>query len=437
MQKRYAVVGLGDRSRLYTHALLTIFREQGLLVGYCDSNQTRMSVTNRHYAETVGTDPVAMYTANAFDRMIKEQKIDTVIVTSIDGTHHHYIIKAMELGCDVITEKPMTIDEPKCQAILDTQKQTGRSLTVTFNYRYSPHNTQIKSILRSGAIGKVLSVHFEWLLDTWHGADYFRRWHREKENSGGLMVHKAAHHFDLVNWWLETEPESVFGFGATAFYGEENARKRGMTQFYERSHGNPPAQNDPFAIQLEASQDYRELYLEAEHEDGYFRDRSVFSKHIGIEDDMALVLRYRGGAIMTYHLHAYAPWEGYRIAFNGDKGRLEVEIVESVYRIDSRGEGPLPDGLETQPLENYPASRILLRPLWSLPRSISVEEGSGGHSGGDERMLADIFLPRTMPDPWQRAANHIHGALAILPGIAANQSFATGQPVIISDLVTF
>ena len=51
----------------------------------------------------------------------------------------------------------------------------------------------------SGVIGNVVSVDFHWLLDTRHGADYFRRWHRNKRNSGGLLVHKATHHFDLVN----------------------------------------------------------------------------------------------------------------------------------------------------------------------------------------------------------------------------------------------
>ena len=106
----------------------------------------------------------------------------------------------MELGCDVITEKPMTTDEVKAQAILDAVKRTGRKLRVTFNYRYAPHNTKIRELLANGVIGEVFSVHFEWLLNTQHGADYFRRWHRDKRNSGGLLVHKSAHHFDLVNF---------------------------------------------------------------------------------------------------------------------------------------------------------------------------------------------------------------------------------------------
>ena len=173
--------------------------------------------------------------------MIEKEKPDVVLVTSIDRTHHNYIIRAMELGCDVITEKPMTIDEEKCQAILDAVERTGRKLRVTFNYRYAPHNTKIKELIMNDAIGDVISVHFEWLLNTEHGADYFRRWHRDKRNSGGLLVHKSTHHFDLVNFWLGTTPETVFAMGDLSFYGRENAEKRGVEEFYSRSHGSEAA----------------------------------------------------------------------------------------------------------------------------------------------------------------------------------------------------
>ena len=107
----------------------------------------------------------------------------------------------------------MTIDAEKCQSVLDTRRSTGRRLRVAFNYRYSPVRTQVKELLMSGVIGDVLSVDFHWMLDTHHGADYFRRWHSQKKLSGGLMVHKATHHFDLVNWWLSAVPVSVRATG--------------------------------------------------------------------------------------------------------------------------------------------------------------------------------------------------------------------------------
>ena len=112
-------------------------------------------------------------------------------------------------------------------------------MVVTFNYRYSPRNSALKEIIQSGVIGKVTSIDFSWVLDTVHGADYFRRWHREKKNSGGLLIHKASHHFDLVNWWIDDVPERVFASGGLKFYGDKNAAERGLGPRPER--GTPDA----------------------------------------------------------------------------------------------------------------------------------------------------------------------------------------------------
>ncbi len=434
-RKRYAVVGLGSRSRMFTTAVLKDYADRAELVAYCDVNQTRMDYYNQYYAETLGARPVPTYKPDAFDQMIAQERVDCVIVTSIDRTHHRYITRAMELGCDVISEKPMTIDAERCQAILDTVRATGRQLRVTFNYRYAPRNARVKELLQSGAIGQVRSVHFEWLLDTVHGADYFRRWHRDKRNSGGLMVHKATHHFDLVNWWLDTWPETVFAMGDLLFYGRENAEERGATSFYERAHGRPAAERDPFALRLEGDEALRRMYLEAEHEDGYLRDQSVFGDGISIEDDMAVLVRYRNRALMSYHLHAYAPWEGFRVAFNGTKGRLEYDVHENSYVSGSRDDGNLPEIRDNPNTVINETASLTLRPLWGKPVPIELPSaGEGGHGGGDTRMLDDIFKGAG-DDPLGRAADHVAGAMSILTGVAANRAFATGLPVRVADLV--
>ncbi|MES2310144.1 MAG: Gfo/Idh/MocA family oxidoreductase, partial [Verrucomicrobiota bacterium] len=222
-RRRYAIVGTGGRSWMFIHALSSTYRKTCEMVAFCDVNQGRMDFYNREIGEKFGYEPVRTYPSKHFDRMIRETKPDTVIVSSIDRTHSHYIVRAMELGCDVITEKPLTIDIEKSLEILEAANRTGRKLTVTFNYRYAPIRSKVKELIAQGSIGEVKSIHFEWLLDTNHGADYFRRWHRNKKNSGGLMVHKSTHHFDLVNWWLDSTPEIVFGFGKLGFYGKQNA----------------------------------------------------------------------------------------------------------------------------------------------------------------------------------------------------------------------
>jgi predicted dehydrogenase len=218
----------------------------------------------------------------------------------------------------------MTTDVEKCKAILQAVKETNNHVAVTFNYRFNPVHEKVKTLLASGTIGDVISVHFEWLLDTVHGADYFKRWHRQKENSGGLMVHKSGHHFDLVNWWLASHPKSVFGMAKLGFYGDKAGKKHGWAkvssgpvyrtrtdhQDYERAQGSSEAAKDPFAIHLDQDETLKKMYLDQEQHDGYIRDMNCFAPGIGIEDDMSVLVRYANDAIMTYHLTAYSPWEG-------------------------------------------------------------------------------------------------------------------------------
>jgi predicted dehydrogenase len=426
-KKRYALVGTGGRSSFFYTAIATDYRATSCIVGLCDTNQTRMDYANSRLS-ALGHGAVPTFLAADFDKMISTTKPDEVIVTTIDRTHHIYIIRALELGCNVITEKPMTIDADRCRAIFSAVSRNPQncSVRVTFNYRYAPHNTKVFQLLRSGAIGTVTSVHFEWLLNTSHGADYFRRWHRDRRNSGGLLVHKSTHHFDLVNFWLQTRPVSVYAQGDLKFYGKENAEARGVTEFYSRTRGSEVAKKDPFALDLESIPTLKALYLDAEHEDGYYRDQSVFGDGISIEDTMNLLVRYRNGAVMTYSLTAYAPWEGFRVNFNGTGGRLEMEVVENSY-VNSGGDQSLEGSTEKR--------TILLRPLFEPPREIEIEEASqGAHGGGDNVLLQDLF-GEPVSDEYMRAASHVDGAASILTGIAANRSIATGQVVFVDDIL--
>ncbi|MDL4842307.1 Gfo/Idh/MocA family oxidoreductase [Aquibacillus rhizosphaerae] len=425
MTKKYVLVGTGGRAEFFYGAIVRDFKETCELVAFCDLNQTRMNYANHLLEEKYQHSKIATYAYADFDEMIATEKPDTVIVTSVDRTHHTYIIRALELGCDVVTEKPMTIDAEKCQSIIDTINKTGREVRVAFNYRYAPHNTKIRELIKNDVIGTVNSVHFEWALDTQHGADYFRRWHRDKRNSGGLLVHKSTHHFDLVNFWLGTTPETVYATGGLRFYGRENAESRGVTKFYQRAHGSDHAKNDPFAIHLDENEHLKSMYLDAEKEDGYQRDQSVFGDGISIEDTLGVMVTYKNKAILNYSLNAYLPWEGYIIAFNGTKGRIEVRIREQSY-VNSGGnkedEGKVME------------KSITVLPMFGKAYEVKVLEGEGGHGGGDPVLLQDLFGTPTK-DEFNRAATHVDGAMSILTGIAGNLSIQTGQAIKVDDLV--
>lgn len=426
-KKRYVLIGTGGRAEFFYGAMVQDFHETSELVAFCDINETRMDYANKLLVEKYNHPEISTYKADQFDEMIEEIKPDAVIVTTVDRTHHTYIIRALELGCDVISEKPMTTDEEKCQMILDAVKRTGKNLRVTFNYRYAPHNTKIRELIMDGTIGQVNSVHFEWLLNTEHGADYFRRWHRDKRNSGGLLVHKSTHHFDLVNFWLGAKPSKVFALGDLRFYGKENAEQRGEMNFYQRTHGSEHAKNDPFALHMEDNEHLKAMYLDAEHEDGYQRDQSVFGDGISIEDTLGVLVHYDNKAILSYSLNAYLPWEGFNVVFNGTKGRIEMKIVEKSY-VNSGGEKADEGALVERSIKVFP--------MFDQPYEVEIEDGEGGHGGGDPVLLNDVF-GKPEYDRFNRAASHLDGAMSILTGIAGNQSIKTGLPVDIKRLVDF
>jgi hypothetical protein len=148
---------------------------------------------------------------------------------------------------------------------------------------------------------------------------------------------------------------------------------------------------------------------------------------------MAVLAKYRNGAVMSYHLTAYSPCEGFRIAFNGSEGRLEYEVSETSYVSGSVKDINQPEAGGEEKTVEEPV-KILLRPHWGRPVAVPVEQSSeGGHGGGDRRLLQDLLRPGA-PDPLARAADHRAGAMAVLTGIAANRSLAAGLPVRVDDL---
>jgi predicted dehydrogenase len=416
---KYAIVGAGGRHQMFRDAVTITHKDNNELVALCDVNETRLALSVREAPPQPGNG-IATYVAADFDRMISEQKPDTVIVTVPDYLHHEYIVRALRSGCNVITEKPMTIDTAKLKAVLDAQRETGKSVTVTFNYRYAPPRTQLKDILLSGAIGEIQAVDFRWYLDRVHGADYFRRWHRYKDRSGGLLVHKSTHHFDLMNWWVDSTPVTVAANGKRVFYTPEMAVKLGLQDHGPRCHGCPVFDKCEYRLDLEGDESLREMYLEAEDDDGYYRDRCVFDADITIEDTMQVEAEYANGVFLNYTLCAYSPWEGLEITFQGTKGDLTHKHIEvhGVFSGQHREKGESAESFSTT-----------LHLAGGLPQKIDVEFGKGAHGGADPVMLGYIFDPNMPPDKYKRGSTEKDGAWSILTGIAANKAIATGTKV--------
>lgn len=429
--RRYALVGAGLRARMYVDAIVGEHRDVAQLVAIADTNPGRLAAHAEWIAERGGPVP-ACFDADQLAQLIREQSVDRVIVTSPDFTHAGHVVAALEAGADVIVEKPLVIDEAGAAAISSAVERTGRNVTVTFNYRYSPRNSALRAVVASGTIGRPIAVHFEWMLDTRHGADYFRRWHRDKRNSGGLLIHKASHHFDLVNWWIDDVPQRVFASGGLRFYGDQGG---GAPSGPRPERGSvDAAAGDPFALDLRRDPVLSRLYLDAETNDGYIRDRDVFSPGITIEDTLSLVVDYQGGASMSYSLTASAPWEGYNVAITGTEGRVELNVVEraAVAAVDTIDPGTASEPAAYAGVRGD-GQRLIVQRLWETARQVEIEDDGGDHGGGDSRMLRELFRGAGS-DPLGRHAGYLDGLRSIAVGIAGNRSLATGAPVLTGDL---
>ena len=430
---RYALAGAGARAQMYVEGIIGTHRDRAELVAIIEPNPVRAG----HYADRiaeVGAPAPRLATPGELEQVISDERVDRVIICSRDDLHAELIVRSLEAGADVVVEKPLTIDAASAARIEDAVERTGRQVVLTFNYRYSPRNSALRQVIQDGTIGDVTSVDFSWMLDTNHGADYFRRWHREKKHSGGLLVHKSSHHFDLVNWWIRSQPTRVFASGGLRFYGAENAAGRGLG---ERPARGTHDDGDLFELDLRTDERLTALYLDAEEHDGYRRDLDVFSEGITIEDNLALVVDYASGATMSYSLNAHSPWEGYRVAVNGTLGRVELEVVERGAVLAGEGLHPhidpsLSGGHGTTALRPE-SERLIVQRHWEEAYEVPIDGGDGGHGGGDELLLSDVF-EGPGDDPLARPADWTDGIRSIAVGIAGNRSLETGLPVKVDEL---
>jgi predicted dehydrogenase len=405
-RQRLALVGTGVRGvNLWGRDMVRDYPDEVELVGLCDINPGRVTFARGY----IGVD---CPTFTDFGQMLEVTEPERVIVTTMDSTHDEFIIEAMERGCDVLTEKPLTTDEVKCQAILDAQERTGRNITVTHNYRYSPHRRSMKELLMEERIGRLTSVDFHWYLDIYHGASYFRRWHGKRRFSGTLFVHKACHHFDLLNWWIDSEPEMVYAQGALEHYGSNNDFR------HSNCRGCPHQSRCEFYWDINTDPHLVDLYVKNEQYDGYLRDGCLWSEEIDIYDKMGAQIRYANGVQVSYSCTTYSPYEGYRIAFNGTEGRLEAWVHENQ-------PWPMDDYDELRVTDNFGETEL-----------IRIPHPTGGHGGGDTRMQDFIFKDPNAPDPYHQHAGVRDGAMAVLLGIGARKSVESGAPVRIADLTS-
>ena len=398
------------------------FSKHGKIVAVLDIDRERVETFNRNQ----GTN-FPFYLPDEFDRMIAETNPDVIVVTCHDVMHAEYIIKGLQHDRDVIAEKPMVINGRQAQAVMEAEKRSKGSVRVAFNYRYTPAHKMIKQVIQEGVLGKITSMEFNYLLDTYHGASYFKRWNRDREQSGGLTVTKACHHFDLVNWFLDDIPETVYAFGARNFYGhggayDPNPSGAAYLPLSEQKEKCPYWQrwNKPGETVKDDHLNAHEAAFKLPSKIQYPKDLYIYDREISIEDTYSAVMQYSKGASVAYSLNASSPWEGYNLAINGTKGRIET----THYTAPSRCPFPCD---EKQSITWLPMFGE--REIWE-PKFVE-----GGHGGADQVMKEDMFIePAEESKALDIYAGARAGAYAVAVGEAVWRSVVEKKPIQIKEL---
>ncbi|MBD2868733.1 Gfo/Idh/MocA family protein [Paenibacillus arenilitoris] len=428
MKKRYAICGVSGRALgMFAKPILTTFAGGCELVGLLDPDPARFALFRERYPEQAG---IRTYGEDDFDRLVEETRPDVIIAAGRDHTHARYIIAALRHGLDVITEKPMVTTGEDSRRVLEAEKASKGGVTVTFNYRYAPIHTRIKELVLEGRLGRITSIDLNWYLDTYHGSSYFKRWNRERELSGGLSVHKSTHHFDLVNWWIGQKPIEAFAYGALNYYGAE-------------AEANPKKEDGRHCSTCERTEDCgyysrwnarsKNIRVPDDHlgslaaggggqaypYSDYRPDRCIFDSSIDIEDTYAATVRYDGGALLSYSVNFSLPYEGYRLAINGTKGRLET--VE--YHMPSR----TPFQVPVQTIDYFP--------LFGSKETIHVVHKEGSHGGGDPLLLEDLFMGEDRRRPYRILSGAEDGAYSVATGEAVWRSAKEHRPVTIAEVL--
>jgi predicted dehydrogenase len=386
------------------------------VVAIVDTDADRVAEFN-NALQRLGRSPIPFFPQTQYDEMLATVVPDAVIITSPDHTHEQYIVGALRHDVDVITEKPMVSTAAAARAVLAAERESAGTVQVTHNFRYPAAHREVKRLILAGTIGRITRVVMDYHVDLRHGASYFLRWNRRRSLSGGLQVHKSSHHFDLLNWWIDSTPDEIFGYGALNYYGPASPHRPGR----ELSVGELRAKDPYFLAQQESGvfptdDDTARAGLFGLHYPGQYpgsRPLYLYDAEIDIEDTYSAIARYPSGASLTYSVDFSSTWEGFRVSIAGTHGSIELLHGRTV------------DGTVLPESDHITVSE-----LFGPTRVIEVNPETGGHGGADPLMRRDLFTgPSAESTDLGLLATSTEAAYAVVMGDALTQSIATHRPI--------
>ena len=367
-------LGAGDRGNIYGNYALA-FPNQLDIIGVAEP----MNIRNERYA--VAHNIKDKYRFDTWEDVFERPKFaDAIIITTPDDLHYGPCIKALEMGYDVLLEKPIAPTEKECKDILQLAQKTNRIVAVCHVLRYAPYFQKLHSLIKDGAIGKLVSLqHFEPIQHVHMSHSYVRgNWHDSKATTP-IILAKSCHDLDIMRWLVDSPCEQINAFGDLTWFKKENAPK-----------GSTERCIDGCAVEKQCPYSAKRIYYDKQtwlhhfdlpenpdlHPEAimeYLRTsnygRCVYRMENDQPDHYTMNLKFKNGVTASFNMEAFTSYHGRRTRVMGSMGDI-VGNMESF---------------------TYTDFRTGKQQRWS--------HSSDSHGGGDWRLVSDFLAAVDSRDP--------------------------------------
>ena len=365
------IIGAGGRGRTYAR-YAEKFPQSMKVVGVADLNPNRRKAMAKKH-----NIPVENQFGHFNDALSKAKFADAVVIATPDNLHYEPCMKALELGYDVLLEKPVAPTERECRAILKQAHKYNRIVAVCHVLRYAPYFVALKQVLDSGAIGDIVNIqHFEPIRYAHMAHSYVRGNWPLSTKTTPIILAKSCHDLDILRWLIDKPCETIAAEGSLHLFRPENAPK-----------GAPERCTDGCPHEAECPYSAIDIYERRKQHLGAFdlprKDpalireklkttnygRCVFRCENDQCDHYVAIMKFQDGVTASFSMDAFTPWGGRRTRIMGTKGFIEGDMTTFTFY----------------------DFRTSHKSVWDQKVSEIAEYKGSGHGGGDHLLVRDFL----------------------------------------------
>ena len=365
------IIGAGSRGRTYAR-YAEKFPQSMKVVGVADLNPNRRKAMAKKH-----NIPAENQFGHFNDALSKAKLADAVVISTPDNLHYEPCMKALELGYDVLLEKPVAPTERECRAILKQAHKYNRIVAVCHVLRYAPYFVALKQVLESGAIGDIVNIqHFEPIRYAHMAHSYVRGNWPLSTKTTPIILAKSCHDLDILRWLIDKPCETIAAEGSLHLFRPENAPK-----------GAPERCTDGCPHEAECPYSAIDIYERRKQHLGAFdlprKDpalireklkttnygRCVFRCENDQCDHYVAIMKFQDGVTASFSMDAFTPWGGRRTRIMGTKGFIEGDMTTFTFY----------------------DFRTSHKSVWDQKVSEIPEYKGSGHGGGDHLLVSDFL----------------------------------------------